>query len=225
MISDPRDVKECLTRVLALMERRDEINEDIAKVLADYKGRGVVPKGIRRVAALQRMDAAKRRSDEEMYAEYEGALSVVAEAAQVIAAGGTYQDAQDKTGLSRATVARIAATTRRVSNEKDFETVAEVSNQEDFETAHDPDTGEITESSGQPGLPARTADTGPEALSSPLDPETADAGPPGEGPGTAARTDSPAPVPAITDDEALDAMERSRLAMEETRRALRAARA
>lgn len=136
MIANAVDVKACLERVLALMADRDKINEDIAQVLEDYKPKGVIGKGIRRVATLRRMDPGKRRNDEQLYSDYEDALGALPEAVELVRAGKTYDEAAEATGLSRATVARMVRAAREVSNGKDFE------------TPHDPETGEINPGEG-----------------------------------------------------------------------------
>ncbi len=124
MIANASDVKACLERVLALMAERDKINEDIADVLDEYKPKGVLGKGIRRVATLRRMDPNKRRSDEQLYTDYEDALGSLPEAVELVRAGKTYDEAAEATGLSRATVARMVKAAREVSNGRENETPA-----------------------------------------------------------------------------------------------------
>lgn len=158
MIANATDVKSCLERVLALMAERDKINEGIADVIEEFKPKGVLGKGIRRVATLRRMDPSKRRSDEQLYTDYEDALGSLPEAVELVRAGKTYDEAAEATGLSRATVARMVKAAREVSNGRENET-----------PAHDPATGEVI---------TETQDAAPQGESFPEATQTVEIAPP-----------------------------------------------
>ena len=72
-----KKIRDILDRVSRLTDDKEAISQDIKEVYAEAKGIGLDPKILRKLAKLERMDAEKRREEEELLDLYKTALGMV----------------------------------------------------------------------------------------------------------------------------------------------------
>lgn len=146
-----KDLKSIVDRVNRLMDERDGITADIRDIYAEAKGRGYIPKALRKVVARLRMDPAKLAEDDALLETYEAALGRVGQAMRAVREGATLLDeAAEANGVHRATLARARAVAKSSEN-------ATVANHPEIATA--PETAEVRHPPGD--------DTGTAVPSSP----------------------------------------------------------
>jgi len=156
------DLKSIVDRVNRLMDERDALTADIRDIYAEAKGRGYIPKALRKVVARMRMDPATLAEDDALLETYEAALGRVGKAMRAVREGATLDEAAEKNGVHRATLARARAVAKQGEN-------ATVANHGENAT-HDPTTGEVHEvERAEAGPIAEAATDGQGAATGPLD--------------------------------------------------------
>jgi uncharacterized protein (UPF0335 family) len=68
-----------INRIENLLERKDEISDDISSVYSEAKGAGFDPKIMRKIIAERKIDDAKRKELAEMLDLYRDALGMLAD--------------------------------------------------------------------------------------------------------------------------------------------------
>lgn len=187
-----------LERIERLLEERKAIQSDIKDIFIEAKGVGYDVKTMRKILSLRAMDSADRAEQEALLDTYMVALGMTN--------GGAAREPTDDELEARATriVTEVDMLMELVTDGQppSIAAIREATGcslgkasklrglVEDRISRSTPIEREM-KSGGQPGLPARTADAGPEASSSPPDSEytgarsTAEAGPEfGVGPAT-----------------------------------------
>lgn len=143
--------REKLKRVIEGVEAAEKAIADLSKHKRElYQGASEEfdPKVLRKIVQRRRMDPAERTRGDDLLDQYEVALGMAGKAAkEAVAGNATYEKAAKDAGVSRATIARQIARTRKVSKATDGE------------TPHDPDTGEIRETGSPPDSPAAVTST------------------------------------------------------------------
>lgn len=115
-VSAPR-LKSFIERIEKLREEKKAVGSDERDVFSEAKGVGFDAKAMREVLKRRAMDAGDRDEWDMLVDTYEHALGLRGEAARIVSAGGTYDEAAEATGLSRATVARSVASIKNAENE------------------------------------------------------------------------------------------------------------
>lgn len=100
-------------RINAAMDRIDEERDSLRDIYVEAKGQGYIPKMLRKAIARQRMDASKRAEEDSILDLYDHALGNLGAALQSIREGATWEEAAEKHGVKRATLARGAAVSKR----------------------------------------------------------------------------------------------------------------
>ena len=166
-------LKGFVERIERLREEKKAIGSDERDVFSEAKGVGFDVKAMREVLKRRAMHWSDRDEWDALVDTYEHALGARGEAARIVRAGGTYEEAAVATDLSRATVARSVASRKNLENDTPADAHSAGRSYSTVLTpATVPRTGEITKT---------------EALA-----------PPGEGEGTPDVTAGPASPSPIT---------------------------
>jgi uncharacterized protein (UPF0335 family) len=72
-------LKSIVERIEKLEEEKASLAADIKDVYAEAKGNGFDPKVLKKIVALRKQDAKKRRDEEEILATYMDALGMLAD--------------------------------------------------------------------------------------------------------------------------------------------------
>lgn len=121
-------LKGFIERIERLREEKKAIGSDERDVFAEAHGVGYDKKALREVLKRRAMDVHDRDEWDALIDVYEHALGARGEAARIVSSGGTYDEAADKTGLSRASVARAVSSRKNAENE-----TKEIARQEEVE--------------------------------------------------------------------------------------------
>ena len=110
------DLKSIVDRINRVMDERDELTADIRDIYAEAKGRGYIPKALRKVVARLRTDPEKLAEDDALLETYEAALGRVGKAMRAVREGATLDEAAEANGVHRATLARARAVAKQSEN-------------------------------------------------------------------------------------------------------------
>lgn len=103
-------LKSLADRINRLLDERDAIKADVADIYQEAKSAGYVPKILRKVIARARMDADKRREEDELLEMYEAAMDGPTRMAVELArAGKTAREIEEATGIDHSVVAQDIA--------------------------------------------------------------------------------------------------------------------
>jgi uncharacterized protein (UPF0335 family) len=108
------DLKSLADRINRLLDEKAGIGADIGDIYQEAKSAGYVPKVLRKVIALTRMDQSKRAEEETLQGLYEAELDgPTRKAVELAAQGATSREIEQATGIDHATVARSVALKRK----------------------------------------------------------------------------------------------------------------